>query len=188
MKPEIGNVSLVQLAWCRRWADTVMARKPSTPNYTGVHQPERFYTGYKGECGAWTWFEGKQVDYRYTVNLRGYAAEPEFTIPLDGVRCTFDVKTNGVPTGPDFIVSELQRIKMKEQHIEPEFYIGARLTANERVVELWGWATRAEVAAMPISDRFGSDCRWTLLTKLHDLELLRLEADLTARDRFFLIE
>lgn len=180
--PIIGRLTPDRLVQARQCADLVQGnlarrqREEGLENYTGYNEPDSYYVGYKGEFGFLDLLERWSIDRRFEVTTDGYSAPSEFEVPINGVWSKIDVKCGAWVGGCDLrVVAKQHHGKMSKT--KSDYYIGARLTADEHQTQLWGWLTHKEVLALPVKT-YGENptlFRFKALTELHDLNDLGLE-------------
>ena len=151
----------------RQWQDTILATGiERIENYTGLNQPNRYYTGY---CGELTfrdglWFYGKRWFYR--AHLDGRAHQSDIRVWVDDEPRDVDVKTSSQSWATDMLVSERQFGRHRS-----DYYVGAKFGFGSESIEFLGWATRAEIARWP-KRVFKTMSHYHPYADLHDMEEL----------------
>lgn len=173
----IISLSEADVGIARRWSDEVEAVLPRAPNHTGIVRPDRYMLGYLGEIAFARWLDGTRRVYQHRVELTGRTSRvPEFRAWEQGADITIDVKTwlrRGQRNG-----SMLVSVR---QELDADLYVCACIDDIESgLVELPGWAERAEVAAAPAHDYGYGPSRSIPLTNLRPMSALlrRLDARL----------
>lgn len=140
-----------------------------TENYTGLCEPGRFATGYKGELILAHLFGQRDIWFKYQVDTRGKRnPHSEFVVKYDGKAYSLEVKTASKLTHQYFCFPEVQRRWQRSS-----LYAGVRLR-DDRSGEVMGWLKGSEVRALPVGRLPGREiqtvhCPWD---KMRDIETL----------------
>ena len=163
------------VADARRWQAEVLARLATTPNYTGLEAPDRFFHGYLGELAVMSLLSELGCVARHVVCTNGHSQHSEITVWRNGAKRSVDVKTASQP-GHSFLLFPVA------QHDHPDLYVGARIEMiDERdqraVISVHGYLSRDEALALPVASDLIVPAHKALLSELHSLLAFANKAD-----------
>ena len=96
-------------------------------NYTGLHEPNRFYYGYLGEFVFVKWLKESNINFKYEVNANEYPDEEDFILYANnGKPITVDVKTATKPHYKNIMFPKPQAEKYTY-----DCYVGVRLLSDD---------------------------------------------------------
>jgi hypothetical protein len=111
------------------------------PNYTGLHAPDRFLIGYKGELAVYNYLKSigvhNKLGLNWTVCADGNSQPSEITVKSN---IRVEVKTSGKAYYTQLLVAEQQRMDFD--------YIFATRLLDESNVEVLGFLPKHEFLSM----------------------------------------
>jgi len=182
--PFVTRLSEAERRECQRYADKVTKIvQRYGPNYTGLHDPQRFFTGKAGEIALSHWCESIDAQYEVTTNDEGRPDLQDIIVTLhDGRRVRVDVKNSLHPNARYLMQPVGQGAKHRR-----DIYVGAKgIDHGETItVELWGSVTHKEFHDLGEVRMLKVETRQLLLRDLpHSME--ELGAKLRTRDNFLI--
>lgn len=138
----------------------------ATPNYTGLSEDNRFFTGYLGEFAVAKWLTDLDIRHKHRVKASGHSEPAEFLVWHKGQAYRLEVKTAGKPCYEKFMMPE-------SQPIDALFYLGARVSTivPECCISLHGWLGARQVSELPV-EMVKVLTRWCYLNELWPFEKL----------------
>ena len=136
------RVNEVTRETARFWSNKILATGlQRVPNYTGLHQPDRFYIGYIGEITFRNvlWYYGKR--FRFAARLDGHPDEADVIAWILDEPCSLNIKTSDQQHHRHLMIPVAQFVKRRQ-----DYYICANLREYHDMVTFKGWLTHDEVS------------------------------------------
>ena len=135
-------------------------------NYTGLHQPNRFYYGYIGEFVFVKWLKQNNINFKYVFNANGYPDDEDFVLYANNNQeIKVDVKT---ATKPHY--KNIMFPKSQAERYTYDCYVGIQLMSDD-LAKVCGYCQKKDFTLS--EELFKVPTYYKALDELNDMERLK---------------